>query len=140
MEELREFVGSHGRLITILIGASAVMFVASLIVIPVVVVGLRPDYFVSARREPGPLREKHRWSVRLLLRLKNVAGGIFVLAGIVMLVTPGQGILSIFTGLIMMNYPGKYRLERAMVSRRVVWRSFNWLRARANVPPLDPIT
>ena len=33
-----------------------------------------------------------------------------------MLVLPGQGILTILMGLFLMNFPGKYRLERKVVT------------------------
>jgi len=58
------------------------------------------------------------------------------LAGIAMLVLPGQGILAILGGIELMDFPGKYRLERWIVSRPAVLRSVNWLRRRMGRPPL----
>jgi hypothetical protein len=53
-----------------------------------------------------------------------------------MLVLPGQGILTIATGLLLMDYPGKFRLERRIVATPMVLKGLNWLRAKANQPPL----
>lgn len=54
-----------------------------------------------------------------------------------MLVTPGQGVLMIIAGLVLLEFPGKFRLERWLVTRRHVWRSINWLRRRAGRPELQ---
>jgi len=59
-------------------------------------------------------------------------------AGIIMLVLPGQGIFTILIGIMLLNFPGKYRLERWIVARRPVLRSINWLRRRAGRAPLVP--
>ncbi len=71
--------------------------------------------------------------------LKNLLGVALVGAGIVMLVLPGQGILTILIGVMLMDFPGKYALEKRLVSRPTVMRSLNWMRAKANRPPfLEP--
>ena len=62
---------------------------------------------------------------------KNVLGAIFVVAGLIMLVLPGQGIFTILIGIMLLDFPGKYRLERWIVARRPVLQSINWLRQRA---------
>jgi len=72
-----------------------------------------------------------------LLIGKNVLGYAFIVAGIIMLVLPGQGMLTILIGITLVNFPGRYRLERWFVSRRPVLRSINWLRRRAGQPPLS---
>jgi hypothetical protein len=71
-----------------------------------------------------------------LLVAKNVCGLILILAGVVMLVLPGQGMLTIVLGIMLLNFPGKYRLERRVARMRPVARSINWMRARAGHPPL----
>ena len=68
--------------------------------------------------------------------LKNLFGLLLVIAGMLMLVLPGQGLLTIFVGLIFLDFPGKYRMERKMVSNDSVLRSINWVRARTGKPPL----
>jgi hypothetical protein len=50
---------------------------------------------------------------------------------------PGQGLLTIAVGLILLDFPGKFRLERWLATRRSVWRSLNWLRRRAGSKPLQ---
>jgi hypothetical protein len=73
----------------------------------------------------------------LYLVVKNLIGFILILAGIAMLVLPGQGVLTIVVGMVLMNFPGKFRLERWLATRPPVWRSLNWLRKKATRPVLE---
>jgi hypothetical protein len=68
---------------------------------------------------------------------KNLLGLVFVLAGVAMLVLPGQGILTILIGLMLMNFPGKRGLEQRLVQQPSVWRAINWIRSKAHQPALE---
>jgi hypothetical protein len=119
------------------LGASSVgMFIASLIIIPAIIARIRPDYFAHDRRPPA--RFAHLTpSVRVLLHvLKNVLGVVLMLAGIAMLVLPGQGLLTLIIGFFLLDFPGKYRFERWLVERPAIHRPLNWLRHRAGREPL----
>jgi hypothetical protein len=140
---MQHFIELHKWLIGALAAGSAAMFLVVIIVLPLVIVGMRPDYFSAPHREPGPWRRKHRVGGWLVSACKNAAGALFFVAGLIMALAPGPGLLSMFIGLTMMNYPGKYRLERWLVTRGPIWRALAWLRARAHVAPLvypDPVT
>ena len=105
--------------------------VVTVLLLPVVVVRLEPDHFLAARREE-PAR-----AGRLLLRIgKNLLGVVFLLAGIAMLVLPGQGLLTILIGLLMLEFPGKRALERRLVRRPAILGFLNRLRAKRGRPPL----
>jgi len=67
--------------------------------------------------------------------VKNIIGVLLILAGIAMLVLPGQGVLTILIGLGITDFPGKYKLERKLVSNQAVFKSLNWMRKRAGVEP-----
>jgi hypothetical protein len=81
--------------------------------------------------------EQHPVLRPIYLIAKNLLGLVLIIAGIAMLVLPGQGLLTIVVGVVLMNFPGKYRLERWLATRRPVWRSLNWLRRRASRPELQ---
>ena len=53
-----------------------------------------------------------------------------------MLFVPGQGLFTIFIGLILSNYPGKYYIERRIVAMPKILKTINWLRRKTNKPPL----
>ena len=66
----------------------------------------------------------------MLVVLKNALGLVLVILGFIMLFTPGQGLLTLLAGSLLMNFPGKYQLERWLVLRPGVLRALNWLRHR----------
>ena len=63
-------------------------------------------------------------------------GIAFVLAGLAMLILPGQGLVSILIGVMMIDFPGKYAFEKWLVSRSSVFRFMTWVRSKAKRPPL----
>lgn len=116
---------------------SIVSFIATLVLVPFLVVRIPEDYFAETKRHRWePWAHEHpfvRWS---LLIAKNMLGYLFIILGIAMLVLPGQGILTILIGIMFINFPGKYRLERWAVTRPPVLRTINSLRRNAGRRPL----
>lgn len=116
---------------------SIVSFIATLLLVPFLVVRIPEDYFAEKKRHRWePWAHEHpliRWS---LLIAKNMLGYLFIILGIAMLVLPGQGILTILIGIMFINFPGKYRLERWTVTRPPVLRAINSLRRNAGRQPL----
>jgi uncharacterized membrane protein SpoIIM required for sporulation len=130
------WLNEHQTLLWLIAGASLVIFIGTLILIPAIVVRIPPDYFAHEKRPPSRWAE-HAAPVRLvMLIVKNVLGAILIVAGTVMLGLPGQGLLTMFVGFLLIDFPGKYRFERWLVSRRSVLRLINWLRHRAGRDPL----
>ena len=123
----------------ILIGlgvSSFFIFIISIIGISWFVAQIPEDYFLSAKRKPTKWIEQNP-NLRLLVLIgKNIIGLSFIIGGLLMLVLPGQGLLTIVTGLLLTNYPGKYRLEQKIVAIPSVFKSLNWIRIKANKPPL----
>ena len=111
-------------------------FVGTLVAVPMLVVRLPSDYFSYRNRRRAPWADRHP-AVRLtLLVAKNALGGAFVVCGIAMLVLPGQGILTMLLGVVLLDFPGKYRLQRWVVGHGPVLRSINWLRRRGVREPI----
>jgi hypothetical protein len=115
---------------------SMLTFVGTLIAIPLLVVRIPTDYFIRDRRHQFSMRDQLSIPRLLGLVLKNISGLIFILAGIAMLVLPGQGVLTILLGIMLMNFPGKFALERYIVQQPTVLRAINWMRQQAHHPPL----
>jgi hypothetical protein len=118
-----------------LTAASAVMLVGTALLLPVLIIRMRPDYFVG---DEPPTEWSHQHpAVRLAIRIgRNIAGAVLLAAGIVMLVTPGQGMLSILAGISLLDVPGKRRLERRLVQLPYVLAALNAIRRKARRPPL----
>jgi len=69
---------------------------------------------------------------------KNLFGVFLILLGIVLSLpgVPGQGILTILLGIIMLDIPGKRPLEAKIIQRPAVLSAANKLRLRWDKPPL----
>jgi hypothetical protein len=116
--------------------AVAFTFVATLVFVPWAIVRLPADYFHYHARHRALANTAHPVLRLLLLLAKNIGGCILVVMGLAMLVLPGQGLLTILMGVLLLDFPGKFRFERWLVSRKLILRSCNWLRAKAHKAPL----
>src|SRR5215213_4073453 len=70
---------------------------------------------------------------------KNIAGVLLVALGIVLSLpgVPGQGLLTILLGIMLLDFPGKDRLEQKLLSRPGIVNTINRLRGRFGKPPLE---
>ncbi len=121
------------------IALSAVVFVGSfflsILMVAVVIVKLPANYF-STHYQQDFMPDASwltRWGATIA---KNLFGVILILAGIAMLVGPGQGVLTILIGLIMLDIPGKRPIEARIIGRPAVLAAANKLRTRYGKPPL----
>jgi hypothetical protein len=119
-------------------GVWALATLATLAVVAVVVVALPADHFLNRRQRPraasssvaGTLARAGRNALGLAL---IVVGLLLALPGI-----PGQGILTLLINLMLVDFPGRRRLERRLVAWPGVLPTMNSLRARFRQPPLRP--
>lgn len=114
---------------------SIVMFVATLIVIPILLVRLPVDYFED-KPQPGWLEGRHPVLRIAAYALKNLIGAVFLVAGIAMLLLPGQGLLTMLIGVSLLDFPGKRNLQRRIVARPLVLRTINRIREKFDRAPL----
>lgn len=116
---------------------SVALFAAAVLFAPRMVSRLPADFLVDERRrEPWP----SSISGVVVWSLRNLVGLALLMAGVLMLVLPGQGVLSIVAALFLMTFPGKLRLKRWVLRQRSVLRAVNALRGRHGAPPLqDPV-
>jgi hypothetical protein len=136
MDSLLDWVRSHDHLLWWLGSCSLVTFLATLVAIPWLLIRIPEDYFLHRRAERMELLVHQRiWSIVLRVG-KNLLGYVFLIAGVLMLVLPGQGILTILMGLALMDFPGKERCLLWLVSRNSVFHSINWIRSRAGRLPI----
>jgi hypothetical protein len=123
------------RVAEVVLGLSLGMVILGAVLAPIVVARMPADYFVRGAHDrasatSGPIRIGLHW-------LKNIAGVLLVLAGIAMLVLPGQGVLTVLVGLSLLDFPGKRRLELRLVGIGAVRRVVQAIRRRAGKPPLQ---
>ncbi|MDZ4817525.1 MAG: PGPGW domain-containing protein [Planctomycetota bacterium] len=130
-----EFTLSMGLVVTTL-GASLLAMVAGIVVLPIVAVRLPADYFVRPHQSITAAPEGNgylRWCLKIL---KNLLGATLLIAGVIMIVTPGPGMVALLVGLSLVDFPGKRALEIKLISTPNLHQSINKLRKRYGRPPL----
>ena len=114
-----------------------VTFAISLAAIFCILIKLPPTYFQQSHSRNFWV-DRHpsvRWAG---LIGKNVLGILLVLLGVLMSIpgVPGQGILTILLGIMLIDLPGKRQLEHKILKRPRVLGKINRLRCRFSEPPL----
>lgn len=119
------------------VGLFVLSFGLSIAAIAVVMVKIPENYF-SSHYQRDFLPDSPflvRWGAVIL---KNLLGVILILIGLALSLpgVPGQGLLTILLGLIMLDIPGKRPLEAKIIQRPAILNTINNLRAKYNKPPL----
>lgn len=124
------------HLIIFSIALAVGMAAISAAIVGVVLARLPADYFVNpdARR---PI-DRHPVLKVLFIVARNAFGYFLIALGVVLSLpgVPGQGLLTVFMGVMLIDFPGKHRFERWLVTRRPILAGINRLRAKAGRPPL----
>ena len=109
------------------------LFAAGLVVSTALTLGvllaLPEDHFTRSSRGRAHL---------VLVILKNLLGAVLVVVGIALSIpgVPGQGLLTIFAGLLLLDVPGKRRFELSVLRRPSIRGKLDALRRRFRRPPL----
>jgi hypothetical protein len=118
------------------IGIFLLTFTLSLAIFAVLIIVLPVRYFADEHRrllaDQPPL-------IRLVAIIgKNLLGLALIVVGILLSLPgiPGQGLLTVAVGVVLLDIPGKHRLVRAVVKRKGVLRNLNRFRAWFGRPPL----
>ena len=129
-----EFIKTHWLLFFLILPIIIIVTTfATLASISMLLISLPPDYFTQKKRVS---RIKNPVLRLFLCLLKNVCGTVFLIAGFIMLFTPGPGVLSALVGVILCDFPGKRRVERKIIARPRVLAMINRIRSRYNRPLL----
>ena len=114
---------------------TVITIIASYGLIVIGMIKIPADYFSSkyVREINKDTHFSLRWAAFII---KNFIGFLLIIAGVIMIFTPGPGVPTILLGLIMMDIPGKRPLEAKLIQRPMVLSAVNDLRAKYNKPPL----
>ena len=112
-------------------------FFLNLGIVSAILVKLPKDHFRSdkSKRVTGS-----NATIRILKVIgKNVAGWFLIALGIVLSLPgiPGQGLLTVLLGVMLVDFPGKERLEQKLLSRPAIINTINRLRGRFGKPALE---
>lgn len=129
LEFISNLLAEYEKILIIIGIVSAIVLVVSLLTMPWLLGKIPVNYF----SDNNQCLNKCNFFITMI---KNFIGLILLLTGIVMLITPGQGIISILLGLFLMQFPGKRQLELMLINNNITFQTINWLRSKAGKPPL----
>ena len=129
-----EFLSDYKIYLVWLGTLSLIIFIFSLLTIKWLVALIPSDYFIKKNNSEFRSNYPIFWLVSIII--KNLVGYTLIIGGILMLVLPGQGLFTIFVGLMLSNYPGKFYIERKFIAIPSVLRAINWLRKKSNTPSI----
>ena len=116
--------------------SSVVILVISALSIGYFIKKIPHDYFLDDKRGISGYKNKNPIFWIITLALKNIIGYCLIMGGILMLVLPGQGLMTILVGLMLSDYPGKFKLEKRIIKTNLVLKTINWYRTKSNIPPI----
>lgn len=113
-------------------------FLINLAIVSFILVRIPANHFSKSRKTKfwsGPHPLLHAAGVVG----KNIGGLLLVVLGIVLSLpgVPGQGLLTVLLGIMLLDFPGKNRLEQKLLSRPSIVNAINGLRARFGKKPLE---
>src|SRR5262245_66489422 len=132
------FLALTWRKILLGVGIFLVSFFANLGIVSFILVKLPADHFSKSRKTKfwsGPHPLLHAAGIVS----KNIAGVLLVALGIVLSLpgVPGQGLLTVLLGVMLLDFPGRTTLEQKLLSKPSIVNAINRLRGRFGKPPLQ---
>ena len=129
---------NNSTLAGLLAFSSMLILAGSVLLVPWILVRLPENYFHNPHHQPlESLLHRPAWRISLLL-LKNVLGILLAIAGIGMLVLPGQGLLTIIVAFILIDFPGKFHLKRKLISIPSFRKAANGFRHKKGKKDFQP--
>ena len=129
-----EFLSDYKIYLVWLGTLSFIIFIFSLLTIKWLVALIPSDYFIKKNNSEFRSNYPIFWLVSIII--KNLVGYTLIVGGILMLVLPGQGLFTIFVGLMLSNYPGKFYIEKKFIAIPSILKAINWMRKKSNTPSI----
>ena len=129
---------SGWHLVLFSVALAMTMAALSAALVAVVLIRLPADYFVNPESRARNVA-RHPVTHVLLILGRNLLGYVLVVLGVLLSLpgVPGQGVLTILMGVMLIDLPGKDRAARWLVTRRPVLAAVNRMRARVGREPLQ---
>ena len=121
------WLGEHQVLVWVLAGVSVASLLLAVLLLPRIVATLPADHFKERRR--ARRKDGLGWRIG-----KNLLGVVFLALGVLLLFLPGQGLLTLLVGVMLVDFPGKHAVERWIVMRPGIRRFLDRMRAKRGKP------
>ena len=120
------------QILTYLSASSLLMLVLSVVGLPWLIARLPSDFFQQKANPP-----RHSIFCTLSLIARNLFALLLLIAGVAMLVLPGQGLLCIVMALALSDLPFKWRVMQRLVSAPSISAVLTWIRHSRGKPPFE---
>lgn len=131
MNRVWDLAGQYPELLLLVTAISGAGIIIGILAVSRLVAGLPSDYFMAGGG-PGKPPKLLKKKVRIV---KNLAGAVLLILGFVMLFVPGQGLLTMFLGMLFLDFPGKKKVILSLIRRKTIQTSLNWMRRKKGRPP-----
>ena len=131
---MQTFLDTYGFILPWLGIISTFTFFLSLLIIPLVIQRLDKNFFIHLH-EHKKKENEHPLIFILLRGLRYFFGSVLIIAGLLMLFLPGQGILTIILGISLLDFPGKRMLTDKLLGFHSVQNGLNWIRTKGSKSP-----
>jgi hypothetical protein len=147
---LKESYSNIATYLTNTFGANFIFWIVALtttasityfVVITYFITQMDKQYFVRRKTsEDDTMQHIHltsmNRSVACVVQIAKIILGFGLLVcGILMLVLPGQGLITMLIGLSLLPFPGKDKMEERILARNSVRSTLNWIRLKAKKEP-----
>ena len=110
---------------------SIFLFFLSLFLLRYVILRLPEDYFIKVSSNSKSLK-------KIIVRIaKNALGFLLTICGIILLFTPGQGMITILIGLCLIDLAFVNQWKKKMIYNSKVQKALNWIRSKKSVKPFN---
>ena len=118
------------------LAVSVLVFIGSLVIAWLLILRLPEDYL--CRTDTPNCRKTPQSPLSYFARkiVLNSLGFILLMIGIIMLFTPGQGVLFILLGVTLMDLPYKHELTLRLARRKGILGIINRIRSKGGKPAL----
>jgi len=130
---LLDWTTNNAGLLGLISAVSITLLCLSVFFTPWLLAKLPANYFVAneAPNTGHPLR-------RLLIKItRNCVGLVLLICGLLMLIVPGPGLVTLVVGLSVCDFQAKQQLLRKLVSQPQVSKALNWMRELRGKPPFE---
>ena len=131
MDKLHAWLTGHSLLLGVMASLSAALLIVTVVAAPWAVSRLPSNYLLQRLERSS--KQGIWYSVASVSRA--LLGFLVTLLGLVMLITPGPGVIMLLLGISIAEFPGRNRLLIYLATRPNVLSSLNWMRKRHGKPP-----
>ena len=136
MEILGEFAARHAPVLKGLAMGSAVFFILTPLAVPFLIILMPEDALIRRRTVLNDMTVLRAAAHLLWHAVKNILGITLMALGIVLLFLPGQGLLTLFAGILLADIPGRRTLAARLLGTGKIRPAVDRMRTRHGKRPL----